>query len=109
VKSDPAFKGRILSYIRSIVRETIDLSLGQQFQPETPGTALFTLPQSMTAAEFQAALDVDSNNVAARVQMHTHSKTCTKYQRKSQNSCMRMRSIPIVHVGGMSTDNDGFP
>lgn len=31
LKSDPDFKDRILTYICSIVKETVDLTLGQQF------------------------------------------------------------------------------
>jgi hypothetical protein len=86
----------LISYIRSIVRETVDLSLGQQFQSETPGTSVFTTLEDMTAAEFQEALDIDSNNVAARVQMHTHSKTCTKYQTKHPSLRVKTKSAPIV-------------
>ncbi|KAL5324765.1 hypothetical protein ACEPPN_005882 [Leptodophora sp. 'Broadleaf-Isolate-01'] len=40
------------------------------------------MPEDMTPEEFERALAMDSNNVAAKVQMHTHSHTCTKYQRK---------------------------
>lgn len=81
LKSDAEFKDRVLTYIRSIVRETVDLTLGQQLQSETPGSSGFTIPEDMTPAKFQEALDVDSNSVAARIQMHTYSKTCTKYQK----------------------------
>jgi hypothetical protein len=100
--SDPAFKDRVLTYIRSIVKETVDVSLGQQFASETPGTAVFTMPDDMSLAEFQEALDTDSNNVAARVQMHTHSNTCTKYQRKGIKS--RSNIVPTVQSEGMATD-----
>ena len=31
LKSDPDFKDRILTYVRSIIKKTIDLTLGQQF------------------------------------------------------------------------------
>jgi S-formylglutathione hydrolase FrmB len=82
LKSDPEFKDRIISYIRSIVRETVDMSVGEQYQQQTLSASVLAIPEDMTSAEFQEALDADSNNVAARVQMHTHSKTCTKYQRK---------------------------
>jgi hypothetical protein len=109
LKSDPVFKDQIISYIRSIARETVDLSLGQQFQSETPGTSVFTTLEDMTPAEFQEALDIDSNNVAARVQMHTHSKTCTKYQNKGPRSRMKAKSVPIIHIEGMATDADGPP
>ena len=109
LKSDPDFKDRILTYIRSIVRETVDLTLGQQFQSETPGTSGFTIPEDMTLAEFQEALDIDSNNVAARVQMHTHSKTCTKYQKKHPRSRTRANPVPIVQSEGMATDADESP
>lgn len=100
--SDPAFKDRVLTYIRSIVRETVDVSLGQQFMSETPGAAVFTMPDNMSLAEFQEALDTDSNNVAARVQMHTHTNTCTKYQRKGIRS--RSNIVPTVQSEGMATD-----
>ena len=109
LKSDPVFKDRVLSYIHSIVRETVDLSFGQQFQSESPGTSRFTIPEDMTTAEFQEALDIDSNKVAARVQIHTHSQTCTKYQNKFARSCMKARSVPIVHIEGMATDADDPP
>jgi hypothetical protein len=52
--------------------------------------------EDMTAAEFQEALDVDSNNVAAWVQMHTHGKTYTKYQKKYPRSRIRANPVPIV-------------
>lgn len=67
LKSDPDFKDRILTYIRSIIRETIDLTLGYQFQSEMPGMSRFPMSEDMTLAEFEEALDIDSNNVAARV------------------------------------------
>ena len=63
----------------------------------------------MTPAEFQEALDIDSNNVAARVQMHIHSKTCTKYQKKDLRSRVHANSVPIVQSEGMATDADGRP
>jgi hypothetical protein len=50
--SDPELKGRILSYIRSIIRETVDISLGQQFQGETPGSSVFSMPNEMIPDEF---------------------------------------------------------
>jgi hypothetical protein len=100
--SDLDFKNRVLTYIRSIVRETVDISLGQQFISETPGSAVFTMPDNMSLAEFQEALDTDSNNVAARVQMHTHTNTCTKYQRKGMRSCSGV--VPTVQSEGMATD-----
>ena len=59
----------------------------------------------MTPAEFQEALDIDSNNVVARVQMHTHSKTCTKYWKYPQ-SRTTANPIPIVQSEGMATDTD---
>jgi hypothetical protein len=106
LKWDTEFKGRVLTYIRSIIRETVDLTLGQQFQSETSGSSRFPIPEGMTAAEFQEALDIDSNNVAARVQMHTHSKTCTKYQKKCLRSRTRAHAAPTVQNEGMTTDID---
>jgi hypothetical protein len=67
LKSDPVFKKQVITYICSIVRETVDLTLGQQFQSETSGSARFPMPEDMTPTQFQDALDIDSNNVAARV------------------------------------------
>jgi hypothetical protein len=66
-------------------------------------------PADMTPAEFQEALDIDSNNVAARVQMYMHSKTCTKYQKKDLRSRVHANSVPIVQSEGMATDADGRP
>jgi hypothetical protein len=109
LKSDPDFKGRILTYIRSIVRETVDLTLGHQFQSETLDSSRFPMPEDMTPAEFQEALDIDSNNVAARVQMHIHGKTCTKYQKKHSQSRTRASHVPIVQTEGMATDADESP
>ena len=106
LKSDPDFKNQVLTYIRSIVRETVDLTLGQQFQSETSGSSRFPMPEDMTPAEFQDALDIDSNNVAARVQMHTHSKTCTKYQKKHSRSRTSANPVPVVQTEGMATDAD---
>jgi hypothetical protein len=100
--SDPPFKDRVLTYIRSIVRETVDISLGQQFMSDVPGFAVFTIPDNMSTTQFQGALDTDSNNVAARVQMHTHTNTCTKYQKKSIRS--RSNIVPTVQSEGMATD-----
>jgi len=67
LKLDLDFKDRIFTYIRSIVKETVDLTLSQQFQSETLGSSCFPIPEDMTPAEFQEALDIDSNNVAAWV------------------------------------------
>ncbi|RDL37298.1 uncharacterized protein BP5553_04731 [Venustampulla echinocandica] len=36
------------------------VSLGQQFASETPGTAIFTMPDDMSLAQFQEALNTDS-------------------------------------------------
>ncbi|KAH9203479.1 hypothetical protein DL95DRAFT_503334 [Leptodontidium sp. 2 PMI_412] len=94
LKSDAEFKDRVLTYIRSIVRETVDLTLGQQFQSETPGSSCFPMSADMTLAEFQDALEIDSNNVAARVQMHTHTKTCTRHQRKVPKSPFQNSQFP---------------
>jgi hypothetical protein len=85
--SDSQFKGRLLNYIQSIVKETVDLTLGQRFAAkEPPGSATFSIPDNMSPKEFEDALNVDSNNVAAKVQMHVHSHTCTKYQRKDMKA-----------------------
>ena len=100
---------RLVTYIRSIIRETVDLTLGQQFQPETPGTSRFPMPEDMTLAEFDEALDIDSNNVVARIQIYTHSKTCTKYQKKHSQSRTRANPVPIVQSEGMTTDADKSP
>ncbi len=106
LKSDPKFKDRILSYIRSIVRETVDLTLGQQFESETPSSSRFPIPEDMTPTEFQEALDIDSNGVASRVQMHIHNKTCTKYQRRDSRLRMGVTHVPIVQTEGMATEAD---
>ena len=63
----------------------------------------------MTLAEFQEALNIDSNNVAARVQIHIHGKTCTKYQKKNTRSRVRACHVPIVQTEGMATDADDAP
>jgi hypothetical protein len=81
--SDTLFKDRLIAYIQSIVKETVDLTLGQRFAAsEPPGSATFSIPDNMTPEEFTNALHIDSNNVAAKVQIHVHPHTCTKYQRK---------------------------
>jgi hypothetical protein len=81
--SDSQFRDCLITYIQTIIQETVDLTLGQQFVPtEPPGSATFSMPCNMTPEEFEDALTIDSNNVATKVQMHIHSHTCTKYQRK---------------------------
>ena len=64
----------------------------------------FLMPEDMTLAEFEEALDIDSNNIAARVQIYTHSKTCTKYQKRYSQSRTRANPVPIVQSEGMATD-----
>ena len=71
--SDAEFKGRILSYIRSIVRETVDISLGQQFQPETPGSSVFSMPDDMTLAEFQGVPGVRNRSSCAMTNIRRQS------------------------------------
>lgn len=84
---DSEFRDRVITYIQSIVKETVDLTFGQQFAAsEPPGSATFSMPENMTPEEFKDALSIDSNNVAAKVQMHVHSNTCTKYQRKDMKA-----------------------
>lgn len=81
------FRDRLITYIQSIVKETVDLTLGQRFATTEPaGSATFSVPDNMTPEEFRDALSIDSNNVAAKVQMHVHSHTCTKYQRKDMKA-----------------------
>ena len=109
LKSDAGFKDRVLTYIRSIVRETVDLTLGQQFQSETPGSSCFPMPEDMTLTEFQDALEIDSNNIAAQFQMHTHSKTCTKHQKNVPKSRTRANPVPIVQREGMATHAEETP
>lgn len=58
----------------------------------------------MALTEFQAALDIDLNNVAARVQMYTYSKTCTKYQNRHPTLHVKTKSVPVVQIEGMATD-----
>jgi hypothetical protein len=83
--ADPDFKDRIIGYIQSIVRETVDLTDGQRYgRALAPGSVVFDMPPGMTPTEFQSALDKDSNDITARVQMHKHSVTCTKYKRFSR-------------------------
>ena len=65
--------------------------------------------KGMTPAEFQEALDIDSNNIAAQVQMHTHSKTYTKYQKKFSRSRTTANHVPIIQSEGMATDADESP
>ncbi|KAH8799116.1 hypothetical protein F5884DRAFT_758603 [Xylogone sp. PMI_703] len=85
--SDIQFRDRVITYIQSIVKETVDLTFGQRFAAsEPPGSAAFNMPDNMTPEAFKNALDIDSNNVAAKVQMHVHSHTCTKYQRKDMKA-----------------------
>jgi hypothetical protein len=85
--SDSEFRNRLITYIQTGVKKTVDLTLGQQFRPtDPPGTATFSMPENMTPEEFEDALAIDSNNVAAKVQMHVHSHTCTKYQRKDMKA-----------------------
>jgi hypothetical protein len=62
------------------------------------------MPDEMTLAEFQRSLDVDSNNVAARVQLHTHTGTCTKYQKRGAWPHSTAHAMPTVQVEGMATD-----
>lgn len=107
LKSDTDFKNRVLVYIRSIVRGTVDLTLGQQFQSETPGLARFPIPEDMTSAEFQEALEIDSNNVAARVQMHTHSQICTKYQKRVPRLRRRPHYASAAQSKEATTDATG--
>jgi hypothetical protein len=47
-------------------------------------------------------LDTDSNNVATRVEMHTHTNTCTKYQKKGTRS--RSNIAPTLQSEGVATD-----
>jgi len=79
LKSDSDFKDQIFTYICLIVRETVDLALGHQFYSEISGSSYFPMPEDMTLAEFEEALDIDSNNIVAWVQIYTYSKTYTKY------------------------------
>jgi len=66
--SDSQFRDRLITYIESIIKETVDLTLGQRFAAaEPPGSATFSMPDSMTPEEFENALSIDSNNVAAKV------------------------------------------
>lgn len=80
--ADPEFRDRLIGYIQTIVRETVDLSDGQRYgRAPAPGSVVFDVPPGMAPTEFRSALDKSSNDVAARVQMHKHSATCTKYKR----------------------------
>jgi hypothetical protein len=102
--ADPDFRDRLITYIKSIVRETVDLTLGQRFMPRPPpGSAAFSMPDDMSPDEFREALDIDSNNVAAKVQMHSHTATCTKYQRKDTKS--RLAAQQRVISGAVPTDD----
>ncbi|KAL5350944.1 hypothetical protein ACLOAV_004517 [Pseudogymnoascus australis] len=58
----------------------------------------------LTPTEFQEALYIDSNNVAARVQMHIHGKTCTKYQKKHAQS----PALAVLQVSAPKTACSGI-
>lgn len=47
-------------------------------------------------------LDTYSNNIAARVQMHTHTNTCTEYQKKRMRS--RSNIVPIMQSKRIAID-----
>jgi hypothetical protein len=64
------------------------------------------MPEDITAAEFQAALNIDSNNIAARVQIHTYNKTYIKYQKKYSQARTRANPVPIVQSKKMAIDTD---
>lgn len=64
------------------------------------------MPDDMTPAEFQRSLDIDSNSVAARVQLHVHTGTSTKYQKKGARPHSSTNAIPTVQVEGRATDAD---
>lgn len=106
--SDIEFRARVICYIQSIVRETVDLTTSQRFAAkEPPGSATFKLPDNMTPDEFKDALNIDSNNVAAKVQMHVHSHTCTKYQRKDMKTCLETQYSK--HQQQLATDVQPTP
>jgi hypothetical protein len=85
--SDSQFKDSLIAYIQSIIKETVDLTLGQRFAAnEPPGSATFNIPDDIAPGDFEYALNIDANNVAARVQMHVYSHTCTKYHRKDMKA-----------------------
>jgi hypothetical protein len=78
--SDSQFKDRLITYIESIIKETVDLILGQRFTAaEPPSSVTFSIPDSMTPEEFENTLSIDSNNITIKVQMYVHSHICTKY------------------------------
>ena len=105
---DPDFKARLIIYIQSIVRETVDLTEGQRFTSKPPpGSAVFDMPPQMSHDEFQEALNLDSNNVAARVQMHLHSATYTKYQRKNMKSCIASQGAVQADIA--TPDSEHLP
>lgn len=90
--TDIPFRDRLITYIQSIVKETVDLALGQRFATtDPPGSATFSILDGMTPKEFKDALSIDSNNITAKVQMHVHSYTCTKYQRKDMKARLETR------------------
>jgi hypothetical protein len=77
-----------------------------RFAPKSPpGSAAFSMIDDMSPDEFREALDRDSNNVAAKVQMHSHTSTCTKYQRKDAKS--RLAAQQRVPSAGVPTDGQG--
>ncbi|RFU24294.1 Nucleoside-triphosphate phosphatase, partial [Scytalidium lignicola] len=70
-----------------LVKEIVDLTFSQRFAAsEPPSLATFNMPDNMTPEAFKNALNIDFNNVTVKVQMHVHSYTCTKYQRKDMKA-----------------------
>lgn len=66
--ADPSFKDRLITYIQSIVRETVDLTLGQRFVPRgPPGSAASSVCKQVQSR------DLIRDPLQSRCQFHTFS------------------------------------
>ena len=92
--TDPVFSGRMIRYLSSVIKCTIDTFTGEV--PALTLTPSAREPESNSA--FATRLLQDANAVASKRQMHSehHNATCFKYAKPGPRECRFLFPRPLV-------------
>jgi hypothetical protein len=96
LQSDPVFAGRMIRYLSSVIKCSIDTFTGDLGDIPAPVTPSARDPESDCA--FGTRLHRDANAVASKRQMHSqsHNATCFKYAKPGSRECRFLFPRPLV-------------
>jgi hypothetical protein len=106
LQSDPVFAGRMIRYLSSVIKCSIETFTGDLGDVPAPTlTPSARDPESDSA--FGTRLHRDANAVAFKRQMHSenHNATCFKYAKPGSRECMFLFPRPLVSETPMASSS----